>query len=336
MPSAVQGHFWEWLCTKVRLFLWERWNSWTCILFLSASHQTEKQAARAEEIEGSFLYAQCSHLKFYCIINVIIAHFYSYCHYFHCSFTLLLFSLENIVNLTARYKKGDEKARKEQDETGKEETSTEKKEETENKDSEKITIFYVTDAVQQSQYINMFREAGKNAVILSHNIDTTFISHLEQKDQTIQFKRIDADVTEELKGDGAADEETAKTLTELFRKNLNMEKLEVKVENLKNESVAAMMTLSEESRRMQDMMKMYNMYGMDPGMFGGQETLVLNVSHPLVKYLAENQESEHSAVICQQLYDLAMLSHKQLSPDEMTKFVQRSNDILSISFSRSA
>ena len=203
---------------------------------------------------------------------------------------------------------------------------TEKKDE--NKEPEKTTIFYVTDAVQQSQYINMFREAGKNAVILSHNIDTTFISHLEQKDQTIQFKRIDADVTEELKGEGAADEETAKALTELFRKSLNMDKLEVKVENLKNESVAAMMTLSEESRRMQDMMKMYNMYGMDPGMFGGQETLVLNVSHPLVKYLAENQESEHAAVICQQLYDLAMLSHKQLSPDEMTKFVQRSNEIL--------
>ena len=214
----------------------------------------------------------------------------------------------------------------ESDDTKKEDA--ENKENAEKKEPEKTTIFYVTDPVQQSQYINMFREAGKNAVILSHNIDTTFISHLEQKDQTIQFKRIDADVTEELKGEGVADENTAKTLTELFRKNLNMEKLEVKAENLKNESVAAMMTLSEESRRMQDMMKMYNMYGMDPGMFGGQETLVLNVSHPLVKYLAENQESEHAAVICQQLYDLAMLSHKQLSPDEMTKFVQRSNEIL--------
>ena len=214
----------------------------------------------------------------------------------------------------------------ESDDTKKEDA--ENKENAEKKEPEKTTIFYVTDPVQQSQYINMFREAGKNAVILSHNIDTTFISHLEQKDQKIQFKRIDADVTEELKGEGAADENTAKTLTELFRKNLNMEKLEVKAENLKNESVAAMMTLSEESRRMQDMMKMYNMYGMDPGMFGGQETLVLNVSHPLVKYLAENQESEHAAVICQQLYDLAMLSHKQLSPDEMTKFVQRSNEIL--------
>ena len=134
--------------------------------------------------------------------------------------------------------------------------------------------------------------------------------------------------SEELKGEDAADEETAKTLTELFRKSLGMDKLEVKVENLKNESVAAMMTLSEESRRMQDMMKMYNMYGMDPSMFGGQETLVLNVSHPLVKYLAENQKSAHAEMICQQLYDLAMLSHKQLSPDEMTKFVQRSNEIL--------
>ena len=210
----------------------------------------------------------------------------------------------------------------------KEAESEEKKDDDENKEPEKTTIFYVTDPVQQSQYINMFKEAGKNAVILSHNIDTAFISHLEQKDQTIQFKRIDADLTEELKGEGAADEETTKTLTDLFRKSLGKEKLEVKVENLKNDSVAAMMMLSEESRRMQDMMKMYNMYGMDPSMFGEQETLVLNANHPLVQFLGKNQESEHAAVICEQLYDLAMISHKQLSPDEMTKFVQRSNDIL--------
>ena len=206
------------------------------------------------------------------------------------------------------------------------EETEEKKDEA--KEPEKTTLFYVTDPVQQSQYINMFKEAEKNAVILSHNIDTAFISHLEQRDQTIQFKRIDADLTEELKGEGAADEETAKTLTELFRKCLNKEKLEVRVENLKNESVSAMMVLSEESRRMQDMMKMYNMYGKDPGMFGGQETLVLNANHPLVQYLASNQEGEHASVICEQLYDLAMISHKQLSPEEMTKFVQRSNEIL--------
>ena len=198
----------------------------------------------------------------------------------------------------------------------------------EEKEPEKTTIFYVTDPVQQSQYINMFKEAGKDAVILTHNIDAPFISHLEQKDQTVQFKRIDADLTEELKGEEAADEETAKTLTEMFRKSLNKEKLEVKVENLKDSSVSAMMMLSEESRRMQDMMKMYNMYGMDPNMFGGQETLVLNANHPLVKYLGENQDTENAALICQQLYDLAMISHKPLSPEDMTRFVQRSNEIL--------
>ena len=218
--------------------------------------------------------------------------------------------------------------KKEEAEHTEEETQKNAEENKDEKEPEKTTVFYVTDPVQQSQYINMFKEAGKNAVILSHNIDTAFISHLEQRDQTLQFKRIDADLTEELKGGDAADDDTAKTLTELFRKNLNKEKLEVKVESLKNEAVSAMMMLSEESRRMQDMMKMYNMYGMDPGMFGGQETLVLNINHPLVKFLAENQESEHAAVICEQLYDLAMISHKQLSPYEMTKFVQRSNDIL--------
>ena len=206
------------------------------------------------------------------------------------------------------------------------ENSGDKKDE--EKEPEKTTIFYVTDPVQQSQYINMFKDAGKDAVILSHNIDSAFISHLEQRDQAIQFKRIDADLTEELKGEGAADEESAKALTDLFRKSLSKDKLEVKVENLKNESVSAMVMLSEESRRMQDMMKMYNMYGMDPNMFGGQETLVLNANHPLVQYLAKNQESEHAAMICQQLYDVAMLSHKPLSPEEMTKFVQRNNEIL--------
>ena len=211
-----------------------------------------------------------------------------------------------------------------------EETTEEKTEETsdEKKEPEKTTIFYVTDEVQQSQYINMFKEAGKDAVILKHNIDNPFISHLEQKNQEVQFKRIDADLSEEMKAEGAADEETVKTLTELFRKTLGKENLEVKVENLKNESISAMMTLSEESRRMQDMMKMYNMYGMDPNMFGGQETLVLNANHSLVKYLAENKDTDKAPVICEQLYDLAMLSHKQLSPEAMTKFVQRSNEIL--------
>ena len=226
-----------------------------------------------------------------------------------------------------------EENRKPEDETKTEETveSTEEKKEDgakDEKEPEKTTIFYVTDEVQQSQYINMFREAKKDAVILKHNIDSAFISHLEQKDQTIQFKRIDADLTEELRGAEAADEETSKTLTEVFRDALKNDKLEVKVENLKNEKVAAMMTLSEESRRMQDMMKMYNMYGIDPSMFGGQETLVLNAKHPLVQFVADNKDSDKTPVICEELYDLAMLSHKQLSPEEMTRFVQRSNEIL--------
>ena len=140
-----------------------------------------------------------------------------------------------------------------------EEQKEEAKDGQEEKEPEKTTIFYVTDEVQQSQYINMFKEAGKDAVILKHNIDSPFISHLEQKDQTVQFKRIDADVTEELKEEGSTDEETVKELTEIFQKNLNKDKLEVHVEKLKNDSVAAMITLSEESRRMQDMMKMYNL-----------------------------------------------------------------------------
>ena len=212
-------------------------------------------------------------------------------------------------------KKTTETAEEAADQTeSKEADATADTDKAEEKEPEKTTIFYVTDEIQQSQYINMFKEAGKDAVILKHNIDSPFISSLEQKHQDVQFKRIDADLTEEM--------------TELFRKNLNKDKLEVHVENLKNENVSAMVTLSEESRRMQDMMKMYGMGGMDPNMFGGQETLVLNANHPLVKYLAENKDSDKAPVICEQLYDLAMLSHKQLSPDEMTKFVQRSNDVL--------
>ena len=223
-----------------------------------------------------------------------------------------------------------EENRKEEIKEAEKESEEKASEENKKEEAPKTVIYYVTDEVQQSQYINMFREAGKDAVILKHVIDSQFISHLEQQDQTVQFKRIDADLTEELREDGETDETTVKTLTDVFRKNLGKDKLEVKVEKLKNEGTAAMITLPEESRRMQDMMKMYNMYGMDPNMFGGQEVLVLNANHPLVKFVAENQESEHVPVICEQLYDLAMMSHKQLSPEEMTKFVKRSNDILMV------
>ena len=197
------------------------------------------------------------------------------------------------------------------------------------KEEDKDTIvYYVTDEVQQSQYINMFKEAGMDAVILKHNIDTAFISHLEQKNQKVKFQRIDADLTDTLKEESGDDVKAmSESLTEVFKKALGQENLDVKVEKLKNENISAMMTLSEESRRMQDMMKMY---GMDPSMFGPtQTTLVLNANHPLVKFVAEHkEESDKTSVICEQLYDLAMLAHKPLNPDEMTKFITRSNQIL--------
>ena len=206
----------------------------------------------------------------------------------------------------------------------------EEKTDGEEKKAPKTTIYYVTDVVQQSQYINMFREQKMNAVVLKDNIDNPFISHLEAKNEKVKFQRIDADVTDSMKEEVSEEELKGETdaLTVLFRKALNNDKLEVKVEKLKNVNVSSMVTLSEENRRMQDMMKMYNMYGMDPSMFGTTTTLVLNANNALVKYLFENPEGEHSNMICEQLYDLAMISHQPLSPEAMTKFVNRSNEIM--------
>ncbi len=200
----------------------------------------------------------------------------------------------------------------------------------EEKEEPKTTVYYVTDEVQQSQYINMFREQGMNAVVLKHNIDSPFISHLEAKNEKVKFQRIDADVTDSMKEEASEEELKAETdaLTELFRKALNNEKLEVKVEKLKNEKVSSMITLSEENRRMQEMMKMYNMYGMDPNAFGTSTTLILNANNALVKYLFEHPEGEHTNMICEQLYDLAMISHQPLAPEAMTRFVNRSNELM--------
>ena len=194
----------------------------------------------------------------------------------------------------------------------------------------KTIIHYVTDEVQQSQYINMFKNEGMDAFILSHNIDSPFISQLERQHEELKFQRIDSDVTDNFKEEVSEEElkETTDALTEIFRKSLNNDKLNVKVEKLKDENIASLITLSEETRRMQDMMKMYNMYGMDPGMFGNDSTLVLNANHPLVQFVLNQKDSENAPVICQQLYDLAMLAHKPLTPEEMTKFVKRSNDIM--------
>jgi len=209
----------------------------------------------------------------------------------------------------------------------------EKKEENadENKVEEiKTTIYYVTDEIQQSQYINMFRSQGQDAVILGHNIDSPFITQLEQRNPTIRFQRIDADVTENFKEEVAEEEKeafkaTSDSLIEIFRKELGNDKLDVKIEKIKDENVASMMTLSEQSRRMQEMMKMYGMDGMD---MGGESTLILNANHPLVQYVVENKENENVSLICKQLYDLAMLAHKPLKPEEMTAFVKRSNEIM--------
>ena len=209
----------------------------------------------------------------------------------------------------------------------------EKPEKEEGKEIEKKTIFYVTDEQQQSQYINMFKAEGQDAVILTHNIDSAFISQLEQRNEHVKFQRIDADLTDHFKEEVSEEdakvlEENKETLTEVFRKALANEKLEVKVEKLKNENVASMVTLSEESRRMQEMMKMYNMYGMDPSMFGTDVTLVLNANHPLVQYVLEHKDGDHTELFCKQLYDLALLSNKPLNPEEMTEFVKRSNEIM--------
>ena len=207
---------------------------------------------------------------------------------------------------------------------------TESTENAEEKQKEKTVLFYVTDEVQQSQYINLFKEQGIDAVILKHNIDSAFITHLERQDDTIKFERIDADVNADMKEEVSEEDlkEEKETLTDVFHKALNNDKLEVKVEKLKNASVSSMIVLSEETRRMQDMMKMYNMYGMDPNMFGGPATLVLNANNELVQYIFNHKDSEHVPMMCEQLYDLAMLSHKPLAPEEMTKFITRSNKIM--------
>ena len=200
------------------------------------------------------------------------------------------------------------------------------------KDERKV-IYYVTDKVQQGQYIKLFKEQNMQAVILDHNIDTSFITQLEQRNEKYKFMRIDADVTESLKDETSAEDLKAETdaLTEVFKKALNNDKLTVKVEKLKNENISSIITLSEEGRRMQDMMKMYamnGMGGMDMNMFAADQTLTLNANNELVKYIFERKDSENVPMFCEQLYDLAVLSNHPLSVDEMTKFVERSNKIM--------
>ncbi len=203
----------------------------------------------------------------------------------------------------------------------------------ENKEHHENTIFYVTDETEQSQYINMFKEEGIDAVILSHNIDQPFITHLESKTENLKFARIDADLSDSFKEETSEDDlkETTESLSALFKKALNNDKLNVRVEKLKNASISAMITISEQDRRMQDMMKMYNMYGMDPSMFGENgQTLVLNINNSLVQYVLGHQDGENTNMLCEQLYDLALLSHAPLKPEQMTNFITRSNKIMEL------
>ncbi len=213
------------------------------------------------------------------------------------------------------------------EETGDEGASEEEKKEK--------TIYYVTDEQQQSQYINMFKDANMDAVILTHNIDQPFISQLEAKNEGIRFKRIDADLTDSFKTETS--EEAAKELEKqteeigkIMKDALKKENLAVKVEKLKDEKISSMITVSEESRRMQDMMKMYAMNGMDMGFGKEGETLVLNANHPLVQYVLEHKDGSNVTMICEQLYDLALLQNAPLSPEAMTKFIARSNEIMMV------
>jgi len=229
----------------------------------------------------------------------------------------------------------DENGEKVEAEVVDEKKDEESKEEGKEKEKKEKIIYYVTDEQQQGQYIQMFRQAKMDAVILTHNIDQPFVSQLEAKNEGIKFMRIDADLTDTFKSKTSkkAQEELEKKAGEIgdiFKKALKKDKLKVSVEKLKNKKIASMITLSEQTRRMQDMMKMYSMPGMGGDMFGGDEgeTLILNSAHPLVEYILEHQKGDNTKMICEQLYDLAKLQHAPLAPEAMAAFVARSNDIM--------
>ncbi len=224
----------------------------------------------------------------------------------------------------------DEDSEKTEGET----VEAEAKEDAAEDEKKEKTIYYVTDPTQQSQYIAMFKAAKMDAVILTHNIDMPFIQQLESKNEGVRFKRIDADVTDAMKTKTSKKTEEelgelTKTVEGIMKKVLKKDKITIKVEKLKNKKVASMLTLSEETRRMQDMMKMYAARGMDMGDFGSEgETLILNAGHPLVKYVTEHEDGENTRLICEQLYDLAKIQQAPLSADDMATFIARSNDIL--------
>ncbi|MBP3783507.1 MAG: molecular chaperone HtpG [Butyrivibrio sp.] len=204
------------------------------------------------------------------------------------------------------------------------------------KDKEPRTIYYVTDEQQQSQYIKMFKAQKMEAFIMNHNIDVPFMEQLERKNEGIRFARIDADLTDTFKSKtskkAAAElEEKGKELSEMIKKALKNDKLTVKLEKLKDKKVASMLTVSEESRRMAEMMKMYAMNGMSMGDFGSEgQTLILNANHPLVEYIMEHKDGDNSKMIAEQLYDLARIQNAPLEGEAMSKFIARSNEIMMV------
>ena len=201
----------------------------------------------------------------------------------------------------------------------------------ENKDDKNINIFYVNDVKEQSQYVNIFKSAGKDAVVLPHSIDGPFITSLEMKRNNVKFLRIDSDMTDDMRSEEIGEDLKAsyEALSEKVKAAIHNDKLKVAIEPLKNDEISSVITISEESRRMQEMMKQYGMMGMDPSMFGGEgETLVLNANHPLVKALLENTHEECFDMICEHLYDMASISHSPLSPERMSAFIKRSNELM--------
>lgn len=214
------------------------------------------------------------------------------------------------------------------EEENKEESSQEPNDKKENK------IYYVNDVNAQSQYINMFKEAKKEAVVLPHNIDMPFIQSLEAKMKDVRFIRIDGELSEELAGEevNETEKENFDKLVQRAKDYLSQDKIDIEVKNLKNDSLASLLIISEESRRMEDMMKQYAMMGLDPSMFGGNtdRTLVLNSSHSLVKKLLSAENKDNEKLIIEHLYDLAQLSNASLSPERMSAFIQRANSILAM------
>ncbi len=234
---------------------------------------------------------------------------------------------DKYITLPELMVKEEEKKEEEENKEAEKTENAEKDEANEDYHDDRKVIYYVTDENQQGQYISLFKEQGMDAVKLTHNIDSSFITQLERRNEHYRFMRIDSDVTEALTEEtkeGELKEQTDKLL-ELFKKALSKENLNVKVAKMKNDAVASVITVSEDGRRMQDMMKMYGMGGMG---YEEDYTLTLNAAHPLVKYITENPEGEHVNLFCEQLYDLAMIANKPLEPEAMSKFMTRSNEIM--------